>query len=382
MIYLDHATTSRLRPSCVREAMTRYLEEIGVSPNRAGHGLSIEAGRIVFEAREAVASLFGVNDPLRVIFTSGATESINLLLTGLLDSGDHVVTSSMEHNAAARPLRALERSGVRVTIVACDGRGGLDPGDLRAALAVETKLVFLNHASNVNGTVQPIEEIGRIVRDHGALFAVDAAQSAGWVDLDLASLGVDLLAFTGHKSLLGPPGTGGLLLGDRITPGRLRPLIRGGTGSRSSEDIQPEFLPDAFESGTPNTVGIAGLGAAVRYLLERRSIPEADRIFRMAARLRSELQRLDRISVQMPSPEPRPAPVVSFSAKGVSVSDVGRRLEEDHGILSRVGLHCAPWAHRALGTGPEGSVRFSLGMETTEDEIDRAIEGVRSIVGA
>ena len=269
MIYLDHAATSWPKPSEVLEAMHDFLTRAGGNPGRSGHRLSVEAGRIVYDAREAVAELFNMTDPLRVIFTLNATHAINIALRGLLRSGDRVVTSGIEHNAVMRPLRGLEQHGVQVAVISCRSDGTLDLGEAARLITPGTRLIVLNHASNVMGTILPVAQVAALAQRAGALLLVDAAQTAGTVPIDMQAMGIDLLAFTGHKALLGPPGTGGLVIGERVDTASMAPLLRGGTGSRSEFEIQPEDCPDKFESGTPNGVGIAGLGARVRYVLAR-----------------------------------------------------------------------------------------------------------------
>lgn len=377
-IYLDNAATSWPKPPGVVEAMVRFLNEIGASAGRSGHRLSVEAGRIVYQAREAVAELFGVADPLRVIFGLNATDGLNLALQGLLRPGDHVVTSSMEHNSMMRPLRALEREGVEVTVVRCSPEGVLDPADVEAALRPNTVLVALNHASNVVGTLLPVAEVGRMLRSrpNGPLLLVDAAQSGGAVPIHMDADGIDLLAFTGHKSLYGPTGTGGLVIGPRVDIARLQPIRRGGTGSRSEYEEQPDFLPDCYESGTPNTVGLAGLLAGVRWVLERGV--EAIRAHEMALtrRLIAGLSSIPGVTVYGTGDPEQQTAVVSFNIAGMEPSEVGLRLDEEFGVMCRVGLHCAPAAHRTVGTFPTGTVRFSLGAFNTVEEVDRALEAV------
>ncbi len=277
MIYFDNAATSWPKPPGVAEAMLHFLNQVGANPGRSGHRLSIEAGRIVYQAREALATLFNVRDPLRIVFGANATEALNLALHGYLRPGDHVITSSMEHNSVMRPLRALVRpsagrEGIALTVVPCSPQGFLDPADLEAAIRPETAMIVLNHASNVCGSLLPVREAGAIARRHGCLLLVDAAQTAGAYPLDVEADQIDLLAFTGHKALVGPMGTGGLAIGERVDVERLEPLKRGGTGSRSERQEQPDFLPDKYESGTANAVGLAGLGAGVRWVLDR-SVP-------------------------------------------------------------------------------------------------------------
>ncbi len=380
MIYLDNAATSWPKPPQVLAAMAHFLTEVGGNPGRSGHRLSVEAGRIVYAAREAVAQLFNAPDPLRVVFGLNATEGINLALRGLLRPGDHVVTSSMEHNSVMRPLRALEREGVEVTVVPCSPEGMLDPQAVLTAIRPHTRLVVLNHASNVTGTILPVAEVGRALRQiNGPLLVVDAAQSGGAVPIDMQADGIDLLAFTGHKSLYGPTGTGGLIIGERVPLEEFRPLIRGGTGSRSEREEQPDFLPDMCESGTPNAVGLAGLEAGVRWVLEQGV--EAIRAHEVAlsGRLSDGLREIPGVTVYGPADARRRTAVVSFNIAGMEPSEVGMRLDEEYGIMCRVGLHCAPAAHRTIGTFPSGTVRFALGAFNTQEDVDAALRAVAQL---
>ena len=379
MIYFDNAATSWPKPSEVVRAMADFLENVGASPGRSAHRKSLESARIVYECREALAELFGVRDPLRIVFTSGATEALNVALQGLLKPGDHVVTSSMEHNAMMRPLRALERKGVHVKVVRCSPRGILDPRDVEAAILPSTRLIALNHASNVCGTLLPVAEVGQIARQRGLPLLVDAAQTAGAYPLNVAESCIDLLAFPGHKGLFGPPGIGGLYIGDRVPLESLAPLVHGGTGSRSEREEQPDFLPDKYEAGTPNTVGIAGLLAGVRYVLDHgvQAIREHEAV--LAARLIEGLQEVPGVAVYGPLDPARQAATVSFTVEGVQPSDVGLRLDDEHGVLCRIGLHCAPAAHRTLGTFPGGTVRFGLAFSNDRKQVEAALHAVRSI---
>jgi|GEM_PF-813502 len=269
MIYLDNAATSWPKPPGVAQAMADFLEEAGGNPGRSGHRLSIEAGRIVYDARERIAELFNLSDPLRVIFTLNATHAINLALQGLLVAGDRIVTTAVEHNAVMRPLRSLEARGVEVSVMQCEPDGSLSLDQAGRSIRPGTKLVVATHANNVTGTLLPITAIAEMAHAAGASLLVDAAQTAGVFPIDIQRMGIDLLAFTGHKGLMGPPGTGGLILGERLNPAILQPLMRGGTGSRSEFELQPDDLPDKFEAGTPNSVGIAGLGASVAFVVDR-----------------------------------------------------------------------------------------------------------------
>ena len=379
MIYFDNAATSWPKPPCVAEAMARFLAEVGANPGRAGHRLAVEAARLVYGAREAVAELFHAPDPLRVVFGANATEALNLALLGLLRPGDHVVTSSVEHNSVMRPLRALEAQGVAVTVVPCSAAGELDPEALEAALVPATRMIVLTHASNVCGTLLPVAEVGGLARRRGLLFLLDAAQTAGAVPIDVEAQAIDLLAFSGHKSLCGPMGTGGLVIGERVDVTALTPLKYGGTGSRSEREEQPEFLPDRCESGTPNAVGLAGLAAAVRWVQERGVERVRDHERGLTAELLAGLSAIPGALVYGPGDAGRQTATVSFNVAGLAPSEVGLRLDEEHGVLCRVGLHCSPAAHRTLGTFPGGTVRFGLGVFNTSAEVARAVEGVRRL---
>ncbi len=379
MIYLDNAATSWPKPPDVVRAMARFLEEVGANPGRSGHRLSVEAGRIVYRTREALAALFDLPDPLRIVFAPNATYALNLTLRGLLRPGDHVITSSMEHNAVMRPLRALEAQGVALTVVPCAADGTLDPEDIRRALRPETTLIVLNHASNVSGTILPVAEVGRIARQADRLFLVDAAQTAGVVPISMREMEIDLLAFTGHKGLLGPTGTGGLAIGERVPLERFEPLVRGGTGSRSEYEVQPDFLPDKFEGGTLNAVGLAGLLAALSYLQERGLSAIRAHETALMEHLLVGLQSIPGVSVYGPADPARRVAVVSFNVAGRMPSEVALLLDERYNIACRPGLHCAPTAHRTLGTFPTGTVRFSLGPFNTPDEIERAVQAVAGL---
>lgn len=379
MIYLDNAATSWPKPPAVMAAMVDFLERAGGNPGRSGHRLSVAAGRIVYDTRESLAEFFGVRDPLRVIFTLNATHALNLALRGLLRPGQRVVTGGMEHNAVMRPLRELEKHGVQVQVVPAEKDGTLRPSAFAAALEGGARLVVVNHASNVCGTIAPIEEIAALAHAAGALLLVDAAQTAGALPLNLPAMGIDLLAFTGHKGLHGPPGTGGLILNDSFDPAQLDPLVRGGTGSRSEHEIQPDDLPDRYESGTPNGVGIAGLGAGLAWVRDRSLEVLRAHEVQLSARLRAGLAEIPGVTVYGPQDPELATAVVSFTLAGKRVSEVGYRLDEEYEIFCRVGLHCAPAAHRSLGTFPEGTVRLAPGPTTTPDEIETTLGAVRKV---
>lgn len=380
LIYFDNAATSWPKPPGVAAAMTHFLEHIGANPGRSGHRLSVEAARVVFAVREAVAGLFNASDPLRVVFGANVTEGLNLALRGLLRPGDHVIASSMEHNSVMRPLRALEQQGVQLTLVPCAPTGELDPLSVRKAIQPNTVLITLNHASNVSGTLLPVAAVGQIARQHDLLLLVDAAQTGGAYPIDMQADPVDLLAFTGHKSLLGPMGTGGLIIGDRVDPERLVPLKRGGTGSRSEHEAQPGFLPDLCESGTLNVVGLAGLGASIQWIEDYGLEAIRAHEIALARQLIDGLHAIEGVTVFGTQEATRQTATISFTLQGLSPSEIGQRLDEEYGILCRVGLHCAPAAHRTLGTFPEGAVRFGLGIFNTAAEVDLAVEAIRLMV--
>lgn len=379
MIYLDHAATSWPKPECVHEAMMRYLREVGGSPGRSAHRLSIEAERIRFGAREAVASLLGVKDPMRVVFTCNATAAINMVVHGLLPPGSHVIATGMEHNAVMRPLRAIEARGVSLSIAACRDDGTMDPDSVQPLIRPETRLIVANHASNVCGAVLPIRQIGEIAHDHGAPLLVDAAQTAGAWPINLHDDNVDLLAFTGHKSLLGPTGTGGLAIRDDFDIDTLPPFLAGGTGSRSEEEIQPDLLPDKYEAGTPNIVGLAGLEASVNYVMNEGLDAIVARERNLTQRLIDGLDPLPGVRIIGTKNAGLQTAVVSLTIEGMPCSEVAFQLDEEFEIMCRPGLHCAPAAHRTLSTLPDGTVRLAPGPFITESAIDQAIEAISSL---
>ncbi|MDP2662195.1 MAG: aminotransferase class V-fold PLP-dependent enzyme [Dehalococcoidia bacterium] len=373
-VYFDNAATSWPKPPEVAEAVFRALSHPMGNPGRSGHRLAVEAGRLVLGAREALAELFGVADPASVVLTKNATEALNLAIFGLVRPGDHVVTTSMEHNSVMRPLRHLEAShGVEVTVAPCSPEGFLDPGLVRQALRPTTRLVVTTHASNVVGALLPVAEVADICRKAGVPYLVDAAQTAGVFPIDVEEMGIDMLAFTGHKGLLGPTGTGGLVIRDDLD---LEPLTRGGTGSLSDREVQPEFAPDRYESGTLNVAGLAGLAAGVNHILQTGVARIREHELRLVSAFQewSSRARFCRTYGQG-SPE-RQVATISFNLGGVSPDEVGRLLDSEFNIMSRIGLHCAPIAHRTLGTFPVGTVRFSWGMFNSLDEIEFAGEAL------
>ena len=377
---MDHAATSWPKPPQVAQAMSDFLLYSGGNPGRSGHKLSIAAGRAVYDTRDLVAQLFNAYDPLRVILLPNVTYALNLVIRGYLRPGDHVVTTSIEHNSVMRPLRALERSGLALTVVPCGPDGLLDPALLRAAVRYDTRLVVMTHASNVMGAITPVAEAAEIAHAKGALLLVDRAQTAGVLPIDMQSLGIDLLAFTGHKGLLGPTGTGGLILSESVNEDEIEPQVAGGTGSNSEFEEQPGMLPDKYESGTVNSVGIAGLGEGIRHVMARGIATIRRHEVALTRRLIEGLRSLPRVTVYGPNDATLRTAVVSFTVRGMRVSEVGYALDEEHEILCRVGLHCAPAAHRTIGTFPEGTVRLAPGLSTSLADVEATIAAVKEIV--
>lgn len=376
MIYFDNACTSFPKPPAVVDAMRDYALHLGSSPGRSGHRLALEAGRLIFEARENLSQLFNIPRSEQLVFASNATEALNLAIMGLLVKGDHVVTPSMEHNSVMRPLHYLSRKGIiDLSIVPCSEEGHIDLEALKRSIRKNTRLIAVNHASNVVGTLAPLEEIGRISGE--IPFLVDAAQSAGAVPIDIEAWAIDLLAFTGHKSVYGPQGTGGLFVREGID---LRPLRLGGTGSRSESWEHPNFLPDRYECGTPNTLGIVGLGEGARFV--QREGVDRIRLHEMALThtLLEGLEDIEAVTVYGPGKPDEQTPTVSINVKGQEPSEVGYRLDREFGIMTRVGLHCNPGGHRTIGTFPHGTVRLSMGYFNTQEEVAEVLEALRKIV--
>jgi cysteine desulfurase family protein len=377
VIYLDNAATSWPKPPAVAASIVDFLDHRAGNPGRSSHALAIAADAVVASTRLRLAALLGAPDPARIVFTLNATDALNTALWGLLRPGDRVVTTSIEHNAVVRPLHALAERGVTVTRVPCAPDGTLDLDDLDAALrSGPARLVAMCHASNVVGTILPARDAATLAHAHGALFLLDAAQTAGVLPIDVGGMEIDLLAVPGHKALLGPTGTGALY----VAPGiRLAPLRQGGTGTRSEEERQPEEMPAALEAGTLNTVGIAGLGAALEYLRDRG--PDAIRAHEVAltARLIDGLREIAGVRVHGTGDAERQVATISVSLEGWEPVDLAGALDGSFSIAARAGLHCAPLAHRTVGTFPRGTVRFSPGPFSTDDDVDRAVRAVGTL---
>jgi cysteine desulfurase / selenocysteine lyase len=373
-LYLDNAATTYPKPPAVFEAMRYALEEVGATPGRAAHRRAREALRIVAEARVRVARMLGIANPERVVFTKNATESINLVLKGWLRRGDRVVISGMEHNSVVRPLRRLGDLDIAVETVQCSPGGQIDLDDFKSRLELPPRLVVLVHASNVNGALQPVDEAAKMCWDRGVPLLLDAAQTAGIQPIPSDDWGLGMLACSGHKALLGPPGVGILYVRPDLD---VLPLIEGGTGSRSEDLLQPEDCPDRYESGTPNLPGIAGVSAGIGFILEQGMDSIRKHELALGSMLEHELPALPGVRVYRP--DIRGTGAVSFTIDGLNPSDVGSLLDEGFEIAVRTGLHCAPFAHRTLGTLPEGTVRVSPGYSTTVDDVEYFLRSLRSL---
>jgi len=377
-IYFDHGATSWPKPQEVLDAVASALTECGGNPGRGVHALGLAASRMIFGARTDLAAFLGVADSRDLIFTSGCTAGTNLMLKGLLRPGDRVVVSSMEHNAIARPLNVLAAAGVTVDVVDADETGLIDADRMEAAVkAKPTAAVVCQHASNVTGTIQPVGDLADIAHSAGAVMLVDGAQGAGHLRLDLGVLGADAYAVSGHKGMLGPQGVGALYLSPGIDPVQ---LVEGGTGGGSSESpTQPQSRPDRYEAGTPNTPGIGGLGAATRFLAVHAEDQRAEEA-RLARRLAEELSAIRGIRVIGAAPSEPRVPIVSVVHERMPADQLAFALDRRYGIAVRAGLHCAPWAHRTLGTLETGAVRFGIGFGNTDDDVDAAVAAVDEIV--
>lgn len=378
LIYLDNATTTFPKPEEVHEFMHDFYRRFGASPGRSGHDMALHTERIVSETRAMLCKLFNGTDPNRLTFSYNASDSLNMIINGMLSKGDHVITSCLEHNSVLRPLYHKEQDGViEVTYIPFDAEGYIHAEDIEANIRGNTKMVILNQASNVIGTVQPLALVGAICRAAGVYFAVDASQTAGILPIDVQEMKIDLLAFTGHKSLLGPTGIGGSYVAEDVP---IRATRFGGTGMQSAQRTHPDEFPYRLECGTLNVLGVAGLYAGQHWIQSK----GMDRILQhemlLWERLRDGLSEMDGVVTYCAASAKNHIPVISFTVENWKAADVGAILDADYEIACRTGLHCAPLAHKILGTDKRfGTVRFSPGPFNTEEDIDGAIEAVREI---
>jgi cysteine desulfurase family protein len=374
MIYLDNAATSWPKPEIVYTTMDKFLREKGGNPGHGSHSLAMAATQVVNEARLATARFIGAPETERVIFTLNCTDSLNMAVKGLLKSGDEVITSTLEHNALLRPLRKLENSGVKVTWLKPRKAGGSVPvEDVERAISPRTRLIAMIHASNVNGVIQPVGLYGELARRHNLILLVDAAQTVGHYPVNVKDDRIDLLAFSGHKGPLGPPGVGVLYVGPRVN---LETLKEGGTGIASESETQPDILPNKYESGTLNSLGIAGLGAGIGFIREKGPGQLAEHEGRLTRRLIEGLSVISGVEIYSAAGGGDQAPLASFNLSGYEPGEVGAILDQAFDIKVRSGLHCAPLAHKTLGTFPKGSVRVSPGIFNTEVEIDLTLQAI------
>ena len=399
-IYLDNAATSFPKPEEVPKAVYDYMTKLGTNVNRGGYATAYDTESVVFECRELIGALFHAPDYKNVVFTRNITESLNVVLKGLLHSGDHVIVSSMEHNAVMRPIRQLEKKGVSFTRAQCESDGSLKPEKLFACLRPDTKAVVMTHASNVFGTMLPIQEVGAFCKENGLVFILDSAQTAGVFPIDMEKMHIDILCFTGHKGLLGPQGIGGFILRDELVL-KIVPLISGGTGSLSNVETVPEFMPDRFEAGTPNLPGIFGLHAALNWLrkLGEKSLSAelftTEHCFSAALEKISEhemhlteefltllepLEKEGKLKIIGKKDTEMRTGVVSIQTLTRELSDTAFQLDTRYGIMTRVGLHCAPSAHKTMGTYPTGTIRFSFGFANTDKEVKLAIDALKELL--
>jgi cysteine desulfurase family protein len=380
MIYLDNAATSWPKPEIVYQTMDKFLREKGGNPGRGGHSLAMAAKATIDETRMLAARFIKASSVDSVVFTLNCTDSLNLGLKGLLKSGDHVITSGLEHNAVIRPLNKLEKRGILVTRVPVSAKTGtVLPEDVEKSVTPRTRMIVMIHASNVNGVIQPIEEYGAIARKRDLVFMVDAAQTAGQYPIDVEAANIDLLAFSAHKGTLGPPGVGVIYIGPRVDLDTQR---EGGTGSNSESEEQPSNLPYKYEYGTLNSVGISGLGAGLKYIQEAGQEKILAHELKLTRELVAGLSGIPGVRIYTALDESHQAPVVSINIEGYEPGDVGVILDQAFDIKVRTGLHCAPVAHRTLGTFPKGTVRLSAGCFNTGEEIEQTLRAVASIARA
>ena len=378
-IYFDNGSTSWPKAPGVAGAMAELLENGAFNINRGNYSGAYEVESIVLETREQLARLFGWKDSRYMIFTPSVTYSLNYIIKGFLKPGDHVLVSGLEHNAVMRPLEQMNSRGVSYDIVPVDEEGNLEAARLDELIKQDTKAVIVTHASNVCGTVVPIQEIGKICRERGLFFAVDTAQSAGTIEVDMKECGIDFLAFTGHKGLLGPQGIGGFLISERLDK-QMEAYIAGGTGSQSDSLLQPESLPDKYESGTMNLPGIIGLNAALDFLEKTGMDVIHEKKMGLTKYFLEKVKEIPEVRIVGRKDIEDRVAVVSLDFQTVDNAVAAFELEQEYGIMTRVGLHCAPVAHQSLHTFPQGTVRLAFGMGNTTEEIDCCVEGIEKIV--
>lgn len=380
IVYLDHAATSWPKPESVKEAMVQAMDIAGANPGRGSHQMAVQASRVLFHTRRKLAELFHIHNPNDIVYTFNTTLALNMAIKGIVNSGDHIITTMMEHNSVRRPLEYLKKhKQVEVDYLPLDDQGQISISKLEQSIRHHTKLIVVSHSSNLLGSILPLGEIGRIARKHHIHFLVDAAQSAGVLDIDVERMSIDMLAFPGHKGLLGPQGTGGLYIHSSID---VEPLIHGGTGSQSEAIDQPTVRPDRYESGTPNTIGIAGLGAGVEYVLEMTTERIYQHEWKLTQLLMEGLGQIAGIQTLGPGlGEPRSG-LVAFYSEKIDAAELAFKLDREFGIAVRAGYHCTPLAHESAGTAKQGAVRASFGVNSNEREVAMLIAAVRELANS
>lgn len=377
MTYFDNAATTFPKPEIVYTKVMEAMKDYGANPGRSGHKLALKINRGMYDTRMSLAELFNIGDPMNLIFTFNCTESLNLGIKGVLQPGDHVITTSMEHNSVLRPIRYLEQFGVESTIIKANCLGEINVEDIKNQIKDNTKLIVTTHISNLTGTIMPIKAIGALAKEYGVLYLIDAAQSAGIYEIDATTMNVDMIAFPGHKGLLGPQGTGGLYIRKGLD---IKEIFQGGTGSMSESLIQPDMSPDRYESGTPNGPGIIGLGAGVEYINSKGMDQIRKHEEGLTKYFIEEVSKISGIKLYGPCDITKQAAVVSLNIKDYDSSEIAYILDEQYDIMVRPGLHCAPLAHKTIGTLDQGVVRFSFSPFNTLEEIEYGIKALREIV--
>lgn len=377
LIYLDHAATSWPKPPAVTDAVVQAMLHDAANPGRGSHAMAVRASRVLFDTRKQLAKLFHIKNPNDIAFASNTTMALNMAIKGWVKPGDHVISTSVEHNSVRRPLYYLEQTiGVETTFVEADERGYVSVDDVAQAIRPNTTLVVVNHSSNLLGTILPIDGIAELTKSRGIKFLVDAAQSAGILPIDVSSMGIDMLAFPGHKGLLGPQGTGGLYIDPDLD---LVPLLHGGTGSQSEAREQPQVRPDKYEAGTQNTPGLAGLKAGVQHVLNETVQNIHTKEWTLAQRLMEGLSAIPSIRLLGPKLGEQRTGIVAFVADGIDPSELSFILDQHYRIAVRSGFHCTPLAHACAGTEATGAIRASVGLFTTEAEVDALTEAMKEI---
>lgn len=375
MIYLDSAATSYHKPDGVARAVAEAISHMG-NPGRGAHEASLDASRVVYGTREKMAELFGAEEASQIVFTANSTESLNIAIQGLVDPGDHVITTVMEHNSVLRPLYLCQQRGVSLTILPFSAAGMVTPEAIKAVIRSNTRMIVCTHGSNLTGDLNDLEAIGRVCKKHHLLFVVDASQTAGVFPIQMDSMNIDVLCFTGHKSLMGPQGTGGMCVRKGV---RIRPLLVGGSGIDSYSKIHPQVMPTALEAGTLNAHGIAGLSAALDFIKKVTPDVIRQREEELTRRLVSQIKSIPGVKLYGNYEQFPRAPILSLNILDYDSGEIADVLAQDYGIMTRAGAHCAPLMHEALGTKSQGAVRFSFSYFNTEEEIDQAANAIREL---